>query len=98
MTLHLHILYTYTLVSITFLASLLYFNISNVFLLLVLIGDVLYRGLKLLITNILAGLMENDLAKIMDFDDFFKEIEKIHRKKVLAYTLLTWRFQQPGDR
>lgn len=40
------------------------------------------RGLKLLITNILAGLMENDLSKIMDFDDFFKEIEKINRKKV----------------
>lgn len=36
----------------------------------------------MLITNILAGLMENDLAKIMDFDDFFKEIERIHRKKV----------------
>ena len=40
------------------------------------------RGLKLLITNILAGLMENDLSKIMDFDDFFKEIEKVNRKKV----------------
>ncbi|ORU90922.1 MAG: hypothetical protein A6F71_08235 [Cycloclasticus sp. symbiont of Poecilosclerida sp. M] len=29
----------------------------------------------MLITSILAGLMENDLSKIMDFDDFFNEIE-----------------------
>ena len=51
------------------------------------INKIIYRGLKLLITNILARLMENDQAKIMDFDDFFKEIEKIHRKKVLVYII-----------
>ena len=47
----------------------------------------------MLITNILAGLMENDLAKIMDFDYFFKEIEKIHKKKVLAYIIVILRMQ-----
>jgi len=26
--------------------------------------------------------MENDLNKIMEFNEFFKEIERIHRKKV----------------
>ena len=41
----------------------------------------------MLITNILAGLMEYDLGKIMDFDDFFKEIEKISRKKVTLATM-----------
>jgi len=41
-----------------------------------------HRGLSKLITAILGGLMENDLNKIMEFNEFFKEIERIHRKKV----------------
>ncbi len=40
------------------------------------------RGLSELMTAILGGLMENDLNSIMEFDDFFREIEKVHRKKV----------------
>lgn len=40
-------------------------------------------GLKLLIHKVLAGLMENDIHKMMSFDDFFRAIEKIHRKRVI---------------
>ena len=40
------------------------------------------RGLKQLITPVLAGLMENELSKMFEFDDFFKYIEQISRMKV----------------
>jgi len=43
----------------------------------------LSQGLKQLITPVLAGLMENELSKMSDFDDFFKCIEEINRKKVI---------------
>ena len=33
-------------------------------------------------TAILGGMMENNLRKIMEFDDLFREIERIHCKKV----------------
>ena len=39
--------------------------------------------MKLLITPLLSGLLENDFNKMTEFDDFFKEIEKINRKKVI---------------
>ena len=42
----------------------------------------MYSGMKLLITPLLSGLLENDFNKMTEFDDFFKEIEKINRKKV----------------
>jgi hypothetical protein len=45
-------------------------------------------GMKLLITPLLSGLLENDFNKMTEFDDFFKEIEKINRKKVLLCTCL----------
>ena len=41
-------------------------------------------GMKLLITPLLSGLLENDFNKMTEFDDFFKEIEKINRKKVIT--------------
>ena len=43
---------------------------------------VFVRGLCELMTAILGGLMENNLKKIIEFDDLFREIERIHRKKV----------------
>ena len=43
----------------------------------------LCSGMKLLITPLLSGLLENDFNKMTEFDDFFKEIEKINRKKVM---------------
>ena len=42
----------------------------------------LHRGMKLLITPLLSGLLENDSSRMTEFEDFFKEIEKINRKKV----------------
>ena len=44
----------------------------------------LCSGMKLLITPLLSGLLENDFTKMTEFDDFFKEIEKINRKKVIT--------------
>lgn len=43
-----------------------------------------HSGMKLLITPLLSGLLENDFNKMTEFDDFFKEIEKINRKKVMT--------------
>ncbi len=37
-----------------------------------------------LIRDVLAGVMENDINKMWEFDMFFKQIELIHRKKVGA--------------
>ncbi len=39
-----------------------------------------------LIRDVLAGVMENDINKMWEFDMFFKQIELIHRKKVGLYT------------
>ena len=44
--------------------------------------------MKLLITPLLSGLLENDFNRMTEFDDFFKEIEKINRKKVMSSILL----------
>lgn len=41
------------------------------------------RGMADLITEVLAGLMENDISKMWEFDQFFKQIERIHRKKIV---------------
>lgn len=35
--------------------------------------------------DVLSGLMENDITKMLEFNEFFKHIEKIHRKKVRLY-------------
>ena len=43
----------------------------------------LHSGMKLLITPLLSGLLENDFTRMTEFDDFFKEIEKVNRKKVI---------------
>lgn len=42
----------------------------------------LLRGMSVLITEVLAGVMENVIDKMWEFDVFFKQIERIHRKKV----------------
>lgn len=39
-------------------------------------------GLKLLITPILAGLLENNPDKMMEFDQFFSQISRIDKMKV----------------
>ena len=44
--------------------------------------------MKLLITPLLSGLLENDFNKMTEFDDFFKEIEKINRKKVITIIII----------
>ena len=44
--------------------------------------------MKLLITPLLSGLLENDFTKMTEFDDVFKEIEKINRKKVMTTVYL----------
>ena len=41
-------------------------------------------GLKLLITPILAGLLENNPDLMMEFDTFFSQISKIAQMKVRA--------------
>ena len=38
-------------------------------------------GMKLLITPLLSGLLENDFNKMTEFDVFFKEIEKDQQKE-----------------
>ena len=43
----------------------------------------LHRGLKQLITPILAGLLETDASKVWDFDRFFREIMRVVDMKVL---------------
>ena len=45
----------------------------------------MHSGMKLLITPLLSGLLENDFNRMTEFDDFFKEIEKINRKKVMTH-------------
>ncbi len=54
----------------------------------------LHSGLKMLITPVLGGLLENDISKMFEFKDFFKWIEMVHRKKVCRYHSLcqpSWR-------
>ena len=48
----------------------------------------IHSGMKLLITPLLSGLLENDFNKMTEFDDFFKEIEKINRKKVMILCMI----------
>lgn len=45
--------------------------------------------MKLLITPLLSGLLENDSSRMTEFEDFFKEIEKINRKKVEHVALIS---------
>ena len=49
----------------------------------------IYSGLKNLITPILAGLLENNPDKMMEFDQFFYRISKIAQMKVSLYRQLT---------
>ena len=46
----------------------------------------LSRGAKQLITPVLAGLLENDVHKMMTFDTLFATIEQISKKKVYICT------------
>ena len=48
------------------------------------------RGMAELITEVLAGLMENDISKMWEFDQFFMLIERIYRKKVGIHTKCYW--------
>ena len=41
-----------------------------------------YSGLRLVITPVLAGLLETDFMKMMNFKDFFEEVERIAKLKV----------------
>jgi len=43
---------------------------------------IIWRGLKLLVTPILAGLLENNVDKMMEFNDFFGRIDRISKMKV----------------
>jgi TANK-binding kinase 1 len=45
---------------------------------------ILFRGLKLLITPLLAGLMECDINLMWSFEQFFEEVEAILRKKIVV--------------
>lgn len=45
---------------------------------------ILFRGLKLLITPLLAGLMECDVNFMWSFEQFFEEVEAILRKKIVV--------------
>ena len=42
-------------------------------------------GLSLVITPVLAGLLETDFMKMMNFKDFFEEVERIAKLKVCCH-------------
>ena len=47
-------------------------------------------GLKLLVTPVLAGLLENNPAKVWDFTRFYREVKRITQMKVNIFLKKTF--------